>query len=92
MVSEEHSDKNTTPPLVTAQTTAVDVTWDSDMDAVVNNEGHESKQRMTLKDKAIAVLFRSLSPVYTDINGEGWSWVPGGLKESCLGRFTGALL
>lgn len=36
MVSEEHSDKNTTPPLVTAQTTAVDVTFDSDVDAVVN--------------------------------------------------------
>lgn len=43
MVSEEPRDKNTTPPLVTAQTTAMDVTWDSDVDAVVNNEGHRSK-------------------------------------------------
>lgn len=43
IVSEEHRDKNTTLPLVTAQTTAMDVTWDSDVDAVVNNEGHGSK-------------------------------------------------
>lgn len=43
MVSEEHSDKDTAPPLVTAQTTAVDVTRDSDVGAVVNNEGHGLK-------------------------------------------------
>lgn len=43
-VSEVPSDKNTTPPLVTPQTTAVGGIWDSDVDAVVNKDMNQNRE------------------------------------------------
>lgn len=72
---------NTTPPLMTPQVMAVGGIWDSDVDAVVNKKDmNQNRQRVSkyaeftlqmTKGQAMAVLFHSLSLVYTDVDGEG---------------------
>lgn len=64
------------------------------MDAVVNkdmNRNRQESEQLCLgyppddsEGQAVAMLFHSLRRVYTDIDGEGWSWVPGCLKEACF--------
>lgn len=74
---------------------AADVIHDSYVNAMVNNQwkrGVNQKRQimsnfaqftlqMTLTDKQFPQLFHLLNPAHTGVDGEGWSWVPGSLKE-----------
>lgn len=76
---------------------AAHVTRDSHVNAVVNNQWKRDVNpkrqimsnfaqftlQMTLTAKQLPQLFHLLNPAHTGVDGEGWSCVPGSLKELC---------